>query len=196
MYYCEKTVENMCGSCGSGRETETKEKNIFTTLQKPKLLPATKTSVVNVYNSTTTFFIYLRFFSLFTPYSSLHTPITKSFSSISLSSYLSAKTHGSGGAQPTSHRSERARRSGHRQVGHGPEAHGRPIHSLPHLQRNRSSHMPLFALVRRRRRMLHVFRVGSHGLQQLRRLRHRSTLAGQNRDSPSQPPLLIPHLCF
>ena len=112
--------------------------------------------------------------------------------SLSLSSSLSTnKNHGSGGAQPTSHRSERARRSGHREVGHGPEAHGRPIHALPHLQRNRSSHLPLFALVRRRHRMLHMFRVGSHGLQQLRRLRHRPTLAGQNRDSPSQPPLLI-----
>lgn len=180
------------------RETQTKEKNIFTTLQNPNLLPATKTSVVNVYNSTTTFFIYLRFFSPFTSYSPLHTPINKSSSSSasSLSLHLSVRSHGSGGAQPTRHRSERAGRSGHREVGHGPEAHGRPIQPLPHLQRNRSSHLPLFALVRRRRRMLHVFRVGSHGLQQLRRLRHRSTLAGQNRDSPSQPPLLTANHYF
>lgn len=168
-------------------------KNIFTTLQKPKLLPATKSSVVNVYNSTTTFYLFTQIFlSLPIIHSTLHIHNIKSSSvqSSSLSLYSSplSKNHGSDGAEPTRHRSQRSSRSGSGEIGYGPEAHGRPIHSLPHVQRNRSSHVPLLALVRRRRRMLHVLRVGSHGLQQLRRLRYRSTLAGENRDSPAEPP--------
>lgn len=187
----------MCGRCRWERETQTKEKNIFTTLQNQTFFSHQNQcrQRVQFHNHFLYLFPFFFFFLnlLFLTPQTHNKNLPKFFIfSLSLSSSLSTnKNHGSGGAQPTSHRSERARRSGHREVGHGPEAHGRPIHALPHLQRNRSSHLPLFALVRRRHRMLHMFRVGSHGLQQLRRLRHRPTLAGQNRDSPSQPPLLI-----
>ncbi|KAI6686696.1 hypothetical protein NL676_032609 [Syzygium grande] len=73
---------------------------------------------------------------------------------------------------------ERAGRGGPRQVGHGPEAHGRPVPAVPELQRHGPGRVHVLPVVGRRRRVPDLRRVRPDGVQQLRRDGHGPALAG------------------
>lgn len=157
-----------------------------------KLLQATKHSRVYVYISITTFFPSHQPIVLQTDRPSLSFLCVVEFC-LSVSRIL--QKHGTGRVDAVGDGSQRACRCGPGQIGDGPEAHGRAVPKVPLLQRNGPGELYVLALVRWRRGLPDLCRVGSHGVQQMWRDRYGSTHPGSNLYAATERPLLTRPVC-